>query len=52
MAKAFPFSPGFVAWGFELSPEFEPQPERSAPEDICELALADPFRFSNFVLCR
>jgi hypothetical protein len=26
MAKAFPFSPGFVAWGFELSPEFEPQP--------------------------
>jgi hypothetical protein len=52
MARACPFSPGFVAWGFELSPEFEPQPEHSAPEGICELALTDQFRFSNLVLSR
>jgi hypothetical protein len=52
MARAFPFSTGFVAWGFELSPGFEPQPKLSAPQDICDFALTDRFRFSNLVLSR
>jgi hypothetical protein len=52
MARACPFSRGFVSGSFELFPEFEPQPAYSVPEDICELALTDPFRFSNLVVSR
>jgi hypothetical protein len=52
MARACPFSRGFVSVIFELFPEFEPQPEHSAPEDICEFALTDPFRFPNLVVSR
>jgi len=52
MARACPFSRGFVSGSFELFLELEPQPAHSAPEDICELALTDPFRFQNFVVSR